>query len=188
MPDARAASAKTRDAFLQAGEAVRWRGRPRARPLGLAPEERAPAILSLGWFGIASYALLWALGRDFSWVAAVAVAAVPTAFLALNARRLTARHLRRRARHYVLTDRRALWLDGPRVARALALAEVRAVSVHAHGPRTATVVLGPTNRAAEVLRRSSGPATAGRAALAPAFEGLDASAAAAAAALLGAVG
>ena len=162
---------------LVAGETLQWTARPRTRLLGLAPDERAPAILSLGWFGIASYALLWALGRDLAWPWALAVAAVPAAFLALNFRRLLQSHRARGGRAYVLTDRRALWLHGGALARQLPLSEVREASLHRHGRRTATVVLGATNRAAEILRRSSTRATTGRAALAPAFEGLDAAAA-----------
>ena len=172
MQHAREASAKTRHRFLVPDERVLWEGHPRARPIGLAPDERAPAILTLGWFGIASYALLWAVDRDLGagWVAVAA--GVPGAFLLGNVRRLIGRHRARRALSYVLTDRRVVWLDGGRVAEELPLSEVTEVSVHHHGARTGTVVLGPTSRAAEVLRRSDARAK-GRAILAPALEDLE---------------
>lgn len=169
MQAAGAASAKTTPAFPEAGERILWEGRPRVRAIGLAPDERAPGILTLGWFGIASYALLWGLDRGVGAAWTAAVAWVPAGFLLVNARRLLARHRARRARGYVLTDRRVVWLEGGRVVRGLPLAAIAEASVHGHGGGTGTVVLGPTSRAAEVLRRS-GPRAKARAALAPALE------------------
>lgn len=156
-----------------AAESVLWAGRPRPRPIGLAPDERAPAVLTLGWFAIASYAVLWALDRGGS-AYAVLLAAAPLAFLVRNGLRLWRAHRLRAARRYVLTGEAAYWYEGEAVTRAVPLADVGEVSVHRHGRATATVVLGPTNRAAEVLRRSSTRATTGRQALAPAFESLPA--------------
>ena len=171
MPTTGTASAKTSAGFLRPGERVLWEGRPRRRPIGLAPDERAPAILTLGWFAIASYALLWALDRDLDATWVVLAAGVPTAFLLSNLRRLFSRHRARRGLSYVLTDRRVLWLAGGHVTEELPLAEVTEVSVHHHNARAGTVVLGPTSRAAEVLRRSDARAK-GRAILAPALEDL----------------
>ena len=156
------------DALLLPGERLLWEGRPRARAIGLAPDERAPAILTLGWFGIASYAVLWAVDRQLDWPYALLLAGAPVAFLALNASRMLRRHRRRSGRAYVLTDRRVLWLSRGRVAEQLPLSEVSEVSVHHHDARTGTVVLGPTSRAAEVLRRSDARARR-RAELAPAL-------------------
>ena len=168
MRDDVAASANTYHAHLRPGERVLWAGRPKGRPIGLAPDERAPAILTLGWFAIASYALLWALDRELAWPYALLLAGGPAAFLMLNASRLLRRHRRRSGRAYLLTDRRVLWLSGGRIAEELPLAEVSDVSVHHHNARTGTVVLGPTSRAAEVLRRSDARARR-RAELAPAL-------------------
>ena len=169
MRDDVAASANTYHAHLRPGERVLWAGRPKGRPIGLAPDERAPAILTFGWFGIASYALLWAFDRELAWPYALLLAGVPAAFLALNAARLLRRHRRRRARAYVLTDGRVLWLSGKRLAEQLPLSDVDEVSLHRHGAKTGTVVLGPTSRAAEVLRRSDARARP-HARLTPALE------------------
>lgn len=115
--------------------------------------------------------MLWALDRGpNAWT--LALAAAPVGFLVRNGLRLWRAHRLRSRRRYGIGETAAYWFEGEDLEHAIALADVREVSVHHHGRGTATVVLGPTSRAAEVLRRSSTQTTTGRAALAPAFEGL----------------
>ena len=157
---------------LTDGERVTWTGQPKGRLPGLAPQERAPAILSLGWFGITSYALLWALDREVGAAVALAMVLVPGVFLFINARRLIQHYRERSERAYAITTERVWWLARNRVNETIPVADITEVSVHHHGNGSGTVVLGPTSRTAEVLRQSSARAR-GRAVLAPALEELE---------------
>ena len=146
-----------------------WSGRPVRRLPGRGARELAPLLLTLGWLLVTAYVASWALDRDFGLPWGFLAPLVPLALAGYNGLRLARAYRAYASRTYALTPEHAILLrPGERPLR-LPLAELREVSYAERRGGVGTVVLGPTNRAAEILRRSTSRAR-GRVELAPAFE------------------